>query len=558
MKIFMIFLIAAMAAVGGWLVGRHSAPAGGQAAHGHAILFYQSPMHPWIKSDKPGNCTICGMKLVPVIEGEQPLDNGGQQTGVRLSTQSIGLLNVETAKVTRQPLRRTLRVAGTINEDESRHRRLSAYVEGRIEKLMVNYVGAEVTAGEPLAYFYSPALLAARDEFLLLTHQGGTQARLLEAARARLLRMGLTAAQIDELPRRKNQDNYIEILAPISGTVIERKIYEGQYVKEGELLFEIADFSRMWFMFDAYERDLGWVKAGQTVDVTTPSVPGKMFTAPITFIDPNLMPQTRTARVRVAIENPLVGEPPHRELLHRAYGEAIAHAEINGALVVPRSAVLSPGGEPVVYVAKGGGYYEPRRVRLGRAGDQYWELLDGLVEGDEIVTTGNLLIDAQAHLDKGAAEPAMAAPAKELTADQRTAAREFLVAMDALGAALAADDLARFNEEAAKFHKPFEGIKSAFGAYVQRISAEGQLTKAHDLGAARKAFINLSMAASQFASVLKTQDPGFAGIKVFECPMAKAAVPSAGSDKGQWVQLGEPLRNPFFGHEMIECGAEVR
>src|SRR4051812_15100568 len=158
-----LIVVGVMAGAGGWYLGKR--PSGTEKAAqsiGRKVLFYQSPMHPWIKSDKPGNCTICGMKLVPVYEGDADASSGDV---VKLGPQSISVLGIETAAVTRQPLRRTIRVAGTIEDDDTAHRRLSAYVEGRIEKLFVNFVGAEVTAGQPLASFYSRDLLVARSEY---------------------------------------------------------------------------------------------------------------------------------------------------------------------------------------------------------------------------------------------------------------------------------------------------------------------------------------------------------------------------------------------------------
>src|SRR6185295_9734167 len=153
-----------------------------------------------------------------------------------------------------------------IDDDDSRHRRLSAYVEARIDKLFVNFVGAEVTAGQPLAALYSRELLVARGEFTLALKQPPSPQRdaTIAAGRQKLRRMGLTPEQIEALPSQTGDT--FEIVAPISGTVVERKVYEGQYVKEGDVLFEIGDFSKMWFVFDAYERDLAWIRAGQSVE----------------------------------------------------------------------------------------------------------------------------------------------------------------------------------------------------------------------------------------------------------------------------------------------------
>ena len=245
-----ILLIAALAAAGagGWFAARHlPAKPDSASSSGRRILFYQSPMHPWIKSDKPGNCTICGMKLVAVYEGDASA-KAGTENLITLSPQSINVLHVTSAPVVREPLRRTMHVAGQIDDNDATHRRLSATVEGRIEKLFVPSVGAEVTEGQPLVSFFSRELIVARGEYVLAGKQPPSPEResALAGSRQKLRRMGLTAAQIEMLPGQTG-DN-IELLAPISGTVVERKVYEGQYVKEGDVLFEIANFAQMWFV----------------------------------------------------------------------------------------------------------------------------------------------------------------------------------------------------------------------------------------------------------------------------------------------------------------------
>lgn len=419
LAILAILATAALAGTGGWFAANHF-----RGAHNHSaaaktesaerkVLYYQSAMHPWVKSDKPGKCTVCGMDLVPVYEGQKGYELAAGT--VSLGTNAIQAVHVQTVAARKLPLTRTLRVAGTIDDNDAKHRRLVAYVEGRIEKLNVNYVGAEVKEGEPLATFYSPMLLNAEREYTLLFRQSqaahtyaltAEHKRLLAAAEQRLTRYGLAPAQIAKLPFKSETNHLSEILAPVSGTVVTRDVYEGQFVKEGDKLFELADFFTMWFQFDLYERDFAWVRVGQQVEITVPSVPGKKFTAAITFIDPNLNDMTRSARVRVELQNPLitVQGKARRELLHKTYAEAVVKLDTPEVLALPRSAVLHTGDRTVVYVDKGGGAYEQRRVKLGRAGDEHWEVLEGVKEGERIVTTGNLLIDGQAQLNSQAGE----------------------------------------------------------------------------------------------------------------------------------------------------------
>ena len=592
-NVFLIVLVAAVAGAAGWFAAKRPSATAQKPDRGERrVLFYQSAMHPWIKSDKPGKCTICGMDLVPVYEGDKGFDVS--EGLVALSSNSIHVINVQTDEVRRQPLRRTLRVAGTIDDDDTRHRILSAYADGRIDKLFVNYVGAEVVEGQPLATLYSPMLLTAEREYVSLLKNASSStglrdehAKLVGAAALRLKRLGLSDEQIAALPLKSENDLHTEILAPVTGTVVAREIYAGQYVREGDKLFEIADFSTMWLKFDAYERDLPWLKIGQAVEVSTPAVPGKAYSASITFIDPNLNDPTRSAKVRVEIPNSIVEKEGRnvRELYHRLYAEAIVKVDVPDVLAVPRSAVLMPGRQPVIYVDKGGGSYERRRVKLGRAGDDLREVLDGVSQGERIVTSGNLLIDAQAQLnlsggtdghDHGAtgvtpskpAPPASSADpsvhgSTSLDQNQQKIAREFLAAADTVRAALSDDDLAAFNQNAAKLHDIVPRLLNAFDSAsawqpaIAKIEAGAHLEQAADLKAARKAFHELSKAVVEFVRKLRAQQTEFGALKVYECPMLKQAFPGAPA-KGQWIQLEAPLRNPYFGAEMIDCGTEVK
>jgi Cu(I)/Ag(I) efflux system membrane fusion protein len=576
----LLFLVAVAASgAAGWFAARHwptpsSEPS--PAESGRKILFYQSAMHPWIKSDKPGRCTICGMELSPVYEGKAGVEAG--EGLVVLGSNSIQVLNVQTDEARHQPLKRSLRFAGTMDDNDAKHRFVSAYMDGRIDHLAVNFVGGEVLAGQPLATFYSPMLLAAEREYVSLLRQKPAddatgQTHLIGVAVQRLKRFGLTEAQIAALPQKDPSSIHTEIVAPVSGTVVLRNVYAGQYVKEGDKLFEIADFSTMWFQFDAYERDLAWLQAGQSVEVTTPAAPGRTFAGKVAFIDPNLKEMTRSAKARVELPNPPVeaNGVKRRELFHRLYADAVVQVELPEVLAVPRSAVLSPGALPVLYVDKGGGAYEQRRVKLGRAGDDAWEVLEGVSAGERVVTQGNLMIDAQAQLnanvtamaDGAATPPTTSTKPPPLTDVQRKAVHDFLALADALGAALAADNLNEFNTQAARTHTATPALLGAFAdegpwrELVRPLGTAGHLSNAADLKSARKAFHPLSVAAVALAQAVRRGDTAFADLKVFRCPMTKDAFPGA-PRTAEWLQLKPEIRNPWFGAEMLDCGSEVK
>jgi membrane fusion protein, copper/silver efflux system len=567
-RFVLVLVITAIGVAIGWFAAtqfRHS-HAANKAANGETI--YTCSMHPQVRAKKPGKCPFCGMDLVPLSQaGTTTLQNA-----VMLSSNRINVINVQTAQVRRQPLVRTLRVAGTIDDNDATHRLISAYVDGRIDKLFVNFVGAEIRKGQPLASFFSPMLLSAEREYIALaTQKLGTNAvedlksdreRLLAGAAHRLKQMGLSEEQIASLKNKPLEEIRTEIHAPVSGTVVNRFVYEGQYVKEGEKLFEIADFSTMWFKVDAYETDLAWLRPGQPVEVTTPAAPGKTFKAPITFIDPNINDPTRTAKVRVEIPNPIVAtnaNGPRRELFHRVFAEGVVKTETPDVLAVPRTAVLATGRRTLVYVDKGEGVYEQRPIVLGRVGDDLWEVLDGLKEGERIVTTGNLLLDAQAQLEQGGSSiPAdVGKPMPELQETQQQAVQVFLTAADAVSGALSSDDLAAYNSSVGKLKPAIQNLTLAFSnapawkPLVEKVGAAAPGGAAIDLKGARSQFLPFTITAVEFAQTVRKQEP-FKSVKIYKCPMA----PKAGQTSF-WLQRQGPLRNPFYGSEMLDCGSEV-
>ena len=526
---------------------------------GRKLLYYQSAMHPWIKSPKPGRCTICGMELTPVYEGDAGFDAAGGDV-VPLTQTMIQVMNVQTAEAQVRPLKKTLTVAGMIDDNATRHRVLAAYVPGRIQKLHVNFVGAEVKEGQPLADFYSPTLLATEREYRTLTGE------LRSGAALRLVQMGLTTAQIEALPQKERDALTSQILAPLTGTVVEQNVYEGQYVQEGEKLFEIADFSTMWFQFRAYEQDLPWIKTGLKVDVTTTSHPGTVFTGNISFVEPNFDPLTRSTKVRVELANP-TSESGHR-MLHRIYADGLVHLAAPEVLTVPRTAVIETGPEAVAYVDQGSGAYARRVLKLGRRGDAFVEVASGLSAGDKVVVNGNLLIDGQAEMNRAFAEPAATnAPSAKLPAltdAQRQVVKGFLALADAVTASLAADKLDDFNTQAAKSHAAmpvlmyaFVNADKAWHPLLKGIEEAGHLEKADDLKAARKTFLPFSGAAVALAQALRHNEKEFASLKVFRCPMTKTVFPGAPAS-AEWMQLKSAISNPYMGVKMPDCGTEVK
>lgn len=516
---------------------------------------YQCSMHPWIKSDHPGKCTICGMDLVVAAA----TSGANDPNLVTLTSAQVTVAGVQTAPVTRGVLRRSLRVNGVIDDDETRHRILAARVPGRVEKLHVNYVGAEVREGEPLATIYSPEMLTAQRTYVERLKAGASAFSASQRAEARekLLELGLTDEEVGILERTLEPTAMVNLRAPMSGTVVARNVYEGQQINQDNAenetrLFEIGDFSRMWFVFDAYEADLAWIRPGLTVEVSVPSLPDRALTAPIAFIDPNLNETTRTARVRVVLEN------RDHHLLHKQTAQGIVRLETPDAMLVPRSAVLQHSGHPVVFVETTDRAYAAREIQLGRVGDTDAEVLAGLTGGERVVVQGALLLDSQAQLahaalgsehDHADAPPQLVSAAPTPAPAATTGRLEALAfaAADA-AATLAADDLAAYA-------KNLPALRTALQVYLADEEKSplakyaDALVDGPDLRTARRAFEPFSTA---LADVTRENHLHHrAGLHVFQCPMT----PVLGT--GRWLSRSAELRNPYFGSAMLECGEEL-
>jgi Cu(I)/Ag(I) efflux system membrane fusion protein len=510
-------------------------------------------MHPWITSDKPGNCTICGMALVPVYEGQAGMEN--RAGVVALNPRSLDVLAVTTVPVRRLELTKSLRFSGILEDDENIHRVIAAFYDGRIDQIYVEHVGKYVEKGQLLAAIYSPELL-----YVVREYQDAIRGENDSVARnsaQRLVQYGLSAEQVTNLGKQQSNVFTIDLLAPISGTVVTKKALKGQYIKTGEPLFEMGNLSRLWFHAEVYERDLPDIRIGQKAILRTPTVPGREFEGIVTFIDPNFDPRTRSTKVRVEVDNP-VAEGDARGLLrvlpHRAYAEAEIAARLGEALVVPRSAVLRDGRRSVVYTENASGEFEQRAVRTGRVGDEGIEILEGLKEGERVLAQGNLMIDAEAQL-RGSIAPKQQTPILS-----KPVGEQFLKQLAEVSKDLAADDAVAAVTAGQRLRELAEAMGETGDAQTDQLLAQlRQIPKnpvGSDLKALRQSFLPWSTLGADLALALKRagQNPD---VTVFECPMTGDSFPGAPS-KAKWVQFGSEILNPYFGAEMLSCGAEVR
>jgi len=382
----------------GWLIPRSSA-AGEEGEGDKQKTTYTCSMDPQIKQDHPGKCPICGMDLIPMSSytGESGVD----PDAVMMSDEALALANVETEIVGGEIGAKEIRLFGKIQPDERLQQTQAAYVAGRIERLNVSAVGDVVGKGQTIAVIYSPELYTAAQELVAAMKIGNEQQRQLmtEAAKEKLRLLNMQQAQIDGIVKSGKASPYVAVKANTSGTVVSKEVSQGDYVKQGQPILRIANLSRVWAVFQAYESDLPFIKKGQTVRFSAEAMPGRSFDGRVSFVDPVLDGKTRTAGVRVVMNNP--GGIFKPEMLVEGVAAA-SMKQYSEDIVVPKSAVLWTGKRSVVYVkddTEEQPTFKLRTITLGPSLPDGYVVLEGLAEGEEIVTNGVFAVDASAQLE---------------------------------------------------------------------------------------------------------------------------------------------------------------
>ena len=371
--------------------------------HEHKHTIWTCSMHPQIKMDKPGQCPICGMDLIPLKDSGSSSDSSAtiDPNAVQLSEEALALANVQTSIVGNDNRAKDLRLYGKIQPDERLMQSQTATVSGRVERLWVNFTGESVRKGQTLASVYSPEIYTAQQELLETARMSNSQqkAYLLDAAREKLRLWNLTDQQIAAIEKSGKTSPFVEIKATTSGKVIAKQVNKGDYINQGSVLFQIADLSRVWAVFQAYEGDLPFLKPGNKIDFTLQAIPGKVFSGKVSFIDPVINPSTRTAGIRVEINNSDGKLKPEMFVTGNVKASLVKSKD---QLDIPQSAVLWTGKRSVVYVKTPGTSvptFTLREIELGPSLSGAYVVLSGLASGEEIVTNGAFAIDASAQLD---------------------------------------------------------------------------------------------------------------------------------------------------------------
>ncbi len=352
------------------------------------------PMHPSYRSDHPGDCPICNMKLIPLEEGTGGAAAAGVagHATITLSQERRQLIGVRTGSVARRKVEKTVHAVGRVEIDERRRAAVNLKFAGWIEKLEVRAVGDAVKKGDPLLSVYSPELYEAQRSYLVARKTLHKSDPTVASARERLRLLDLTDEQIAVLEGRDEPERLTTILSRVAGTVVQRNVVEGGAVEPGKDLFEIADLSMVWVVVDVYASEIPFVRVGDEAAIALAGSGGDPLRGRVEFLYPTLNETTRTVRARIAVPN-------HDGALKPGmYADATILVDLGVQLVIDGDAILDTGTRQIVFVEPKDGQFEPREIVLGDRSDGHAVVLKGLVEGERIVTSANFLIDSESRL----------------------------------------------------------------------------------------------------------------------------------------------------------------
>jgi Cu(I)/Ag(I) efflux system membrane fusion protein len=577
---------------------------------------YICPMMCTPPSTEPGRCPVCAMELVEATSG-----GGGDGISVTIEASARRLVGIQTAMSKMGQVTRTIRTIGSIDFDESRLSTISAYIDGRLEKMYADYAGMKVSEGDDLAMIYSPQLYSAQTEFVTSLEGSSSKhfqigdSNLQDMARENLSELGMTTDQIESLRKSRKPQSRIRIKSPQSGTVIEKTAVEGDYVKTGQKLYRIADLTSVWLMLDLFPDDAATVRFGQQVEAEIQSMPGEVFTGRVAFIDPTVNRKTRTVRVRVevmnfdgklrpgdyatariavpAIPNKLVYDPAlsgkyispmHPQVIRDEPGDCplcgmdlVPTVQLGYAtepqpeqrvVTVPRDSVLLTGDNGVIYVETEPGRFEIRRVSVGPMNDDEAVIIEGLAAGETVATGGNFLIDSQMQL---AGNPSLMDPTK--APSHSPGPLELPDSQPVMLAGKSASDFDKAYDAyfeiqcamAADMTPPPVALNTLLDSLSRlEMAADVPDNAQKQLAKSRRATLRMDGSLETAREAYRAVSHGMlrAAIYARGPKTAKALThyycPMVPGGGGDWMQPGGELANPYWGDEMLRCGEIVR
>jgi len=554
--------------------------------HEHSIAestetIWTCSMHPQIRMNEPGQCPICGMELIPLESNGSAID----PDAIQMTEDAMKLANVQTMIVGGgKNANKKLALNGKVQIDERKLYTQSTHIPGRIEKLTVNFTGEKVNRGQTLAMVYSPEMVTAQEELLQAYHMKESQPELFEAAKQKLSNLKIGESTINKIITSNKPIQQFPITADVTGIITSKKVDLGDYVDQGMPIYEIADLSSLWVLFDVYESDMSWIKVGNKINYTIQSLPGESYEGVITFIDPLINPQTRVASARVEVKN------SNNKLKPEMFVSGVVNKDVSTSeskdMVIPKTAVMWTGERSVVYmksVVSNKVNFKLREVTLGASLGDTYIIKEGLSEGEEIVVNGTFTVDAASQL---AGKPSMMSPeeagvvighnhaievnskSNETTVTKNTIPKnlgisqktkealkpiftEYLLLTDAL----AKDNLEEAKKDGAKLLKAVEDVNmSLFTGESHKVwmdlSVELKNALQHidhfkSLGELRKSFNQISESIITMEIAFK---PNNETLYVLHCPMAN------NNKGGDWISASKEVKNPYYGKAMLTCG----
>jgi Cu(I)/Ag(I) efflux system membrane fusion protein len=559
----------------GWLIfgGEKAVQKAEQSTEAENATIWTCSMHPQIRRNEPGSCPICGMDLIPLEAAGQEAD----PMAIHMSPTAMQLADVQSMVVGSGGAAKSIRLNGKVQADERLRFTQSSHIPGRIEKLMLNFTGEYVKAGQTIAVVYSPELVTAQEELLEAEKIRDSQPGLFNSAKEKLRNWKLSDQQIDQILSSGKAISSFPIHANVSGYVTEKLVNPGDYIKLGQPIYEVADLSRVWVLFEVHETDMTWVRKGSKVSYTIPSLPGLDFTGKISFIDPVIDPKTRVAMAR--LEMPNAGAKLKPEMFVSGTIETKMDEQ---AMSVPKSAVMWTGKRSVVYVKQAdasGLSFIMREITLGPELGEGFIVESGLNDGEEIAVNGTFSIDAAAQL---AGKPSMMNPqggvamtghnhgetagsqnetpdGPVISAEAKKALQPLYQAYFEMETSLAKDELKGAKSAAKKLASGLSSIDMGiFKGKSHEIwmkessvlqSAVQLIGGMESLDLVRMNFMTLSNSMIHLAEAF---DPLSESVYVQHCPMAN-------SNKGaDWLSQNPEILNPYFGPAMLKCGETKR
>ena len=567
----------------GWLLFGGSSNS--EEIHNHETIsetnqMWTCSLHPQIMQSEPGDCPICGMDLIPSENSSEGL----LADQFKLTKNAMALANIQMSIVGQGKIENNaIKLSGKIVENEEANAVQVSYFSGRIERLNVSFTGENVRKGQLLATIYSPELYAAQQELLTASSLKGSQPALYKAVRNKLKLWKLSESQINQIETSGKVTENIPVYATISGTVIEKLVEKGDYIKQGQPLLKIANLNTVWANFDVYENEIDLFKKGQAISITTNAYSNKEFKAKVDFIDPVLDTKSRTVKLRAVLNNSKKIFKPGMFV----EGEITGITSIKEAVItIPSSAILWTGERSVVYLKSNPDQpvFEMREIVLGnKIGDTY-EVLEGLVRGDEIVTNGTFTVDAAAQL-QGKKSMMNKQGGKVMTGHEghlgmtetnsetkenhsnlnervkvsiefqnqlKTVFNDYIKLKDAL----VKDDSKNVSEYAKGLLNNLSQVDmklltdsnshNHWMSLIKEIKAATiSISNTSDIKEQRNHFKNLSFNLTNAVLVFGVNEIVYSQF----CPMAD-------NNKGAyWLSKEEKVLNPYFGNEMLTCGS---